>query len=183
MQYFAFRWLSLLLSQVAPKLQKNNWNKIFLFSAGVSPSWRAQPLGRPTHWPNQVDLNIQEYHKLGENKTRYSLSSGVICSYKLVQRWSSWWVNLISSRRKTKTSNCSQNTFGNWILRYGTTSAQMTSLPTWKCYRWIKHLGIFNIAQKVLIWISSRLFWCVLQNYPPIDVRLIIEKARQLSST
>ena len=24
MQYFAFRWLSLLLSQVAPKLQRNN---------------------------------------------------------------------------------------------------------------------------------------------------------------
>ena len=112
-------------------------------------------------------INIRDYYILAEYKTRYSLSSGVICSYKLVQRWSSWWVNLISSRRRTKTSNCSRNTFGNWpFLRCGTTSAQMTSLPTWKCYRWIKQLWIFNIAQKLLIWISSRPFWCIFTELP-----------------
>ena len=83
MQYFAFRWLSLLLSQVfflknslnfSCNAQKEGECKPFLTFlsryTGVSPSWRAQPLGRFTHWSNQVDLNIQEYCKLGENKTR-----------------------------------------------------------------------------------------------------------------
>ena len=83
MQYFAFRWLSLLLSQVfflknslnfSCNAQKEGECKPFLTFlsryTGVSPSWRAQSLGRPTHWSNQVDLNIQEYCKLGENKTR-----------------------------------------------------------------------------------------------------------------
>ena len=56
MQYFAFRWLSLLLSQVSKNIHQLfccDYNELNFL--GVSSAWCAQPLGRSPDWPDQVE--------------------------------------------------------------------------------------------------------------------------------
>ena len=171
MQYFAFRWLSLLLSQVSKNIHQlfcRDYNELIFL--GVSSAWCAQPLGRSPDGPDQVEctqLFVLSNFLICPKTRQFLTRSDLLIQTCAAMVFLVIWLYLSFSFKI------------NSHHEIGAGQHQHKRL----CFQHENVTGV-NIWMYAQQTISTKIAKLIqpLQNYPPIDVRLIIEKARQLST-